>query len=253
MAKRFLALPKISIWSLFRDDAGANIARYREQITGLDYPPELLRLYLVEGDSRDNTLAELRAWAVEDERITVTTHNTGLPRMRHTPHKDRVAGLASTGNAALDALADDNWGDYGLLIESDLIYCPDVIRSLLSNRPHPDAVVSPYIWIPGEGDYLQFYDIWAFRMTNCKMFRPYQPLWYQVHMPPEPFEINSAGSMVLFPVGPILDGVRYPLDKAIMGICNQYRELGYKIYADPKTNIFHPRVLNPYPLIENQK
>jgi glycosyltransferase involved in cell wall biosynthesis len=252
MKKTSLALPKISIWSLFRDDAGDNIARYRKQVTGLDYPPELLRFYLVEGDSQDDTLSEIKAWAVEDERVTVTTHNTGLSRMRHTPHPERVAGLASTGNAALDALAADNWGDYALLIESDLIYQPDVILSLLTNLPHPDAVVSPYIWIPGDGSYLQFYDIWAFRTAAGKMFRPYQPLWYQVHMPTGPFEINSAGSMVMFPIAPIVDGVRYPLETAIMGICDQYREKGYKIYADPQTNIFHPKVLNPYPLVDNQ-
>jgi len=237
-----MTLPRISIWSLFRDDAGENIARYRHKINRLQYPAGLLRFYLVEGDSQDNTLGELRAWAVEDQRVTVIQYHTGLPRMQHTPHPDRIRCLAETGNAALDALAADGWGDYAMLIESDLYYEPDIITRLLASKPKDAAVISPYIWLPGPNDHVQFYDIWAFRLLGGEMFPANMPAWYIANFPLQPFEVESVGSMVLMDAGPVYDGVRYTTEWAIRGICLQYRERGLKIYADPTTNIFHPFV-----------
>lgn len=243
-------LPRVCLWSLFRDDAGENIARYQQQIDALDYPANLLRLYLVEGDSRDDTLNELRAWAAEDSRVTVVKHDTGIDRMRHTPHPARLQCLADTGNTALEALAADRWGELACLLESDLLYQPDTLRKLVDHRPD-NAAISPFIWIPGTDRHLQFYDIWAFRQGG-KMFKPAKPEWYAAHYPTDSiFEVDSAGSMVLFPAGPIYDGVRYT-DQAIIGICQQYSARGYRIMADPMVNILHPLVINPYPLVETQ-
>lgn len=245
-----MTAPNVGIWSLFRDDAGENIARYRRRVSNLDYPADKLRFYLVEGDSKDGTLDELRAWAVEDGRVNITVHNTGLSRMRHTPHQDRLDGLSATGNAALDLLTVDNWAEYALLIESDLIYEPDVLKRLLAHLPDNAGGISPFIWIPGDEDHLQFYDVWAFRTLDGAMFPPYMPAWYMARFPDAPFEVESAGSMVLFKAQPFYSGVRYD-SKAIRGICLQLRDKGLPVHADPTTHIFHPFVLHPYPLIEN--
>lgn len=246
-----MTLPRVSIWSLFRDDAGENIARYRQQIWGLQYPAGLLRIYCVEGDSRDNTLGELQAWAVEDDRVTVVKHDTGLPRMRHTPHAGRLRCLSETGNTALDVLAADRWGDLAMLIESDLQFKPDILWQLIADKPKDEAVISPFIWIAKpDRSWLQFYDVWAFRGLDGVCFPAMPPEYFIVHYPAQPFEVESVGSMVLMDAKPIYDGVRYTPDAAIRGICHQYRQRGLKIYADPKANILHPFVKTPYQIIE---
>jgi hypothetical protein len=129
-----------------------------------------------------------------------------------------------------------------MLIESDLYYEPNIITRLLASKPKDAAVISPYIWLPGPDNYLQFYDIWAFRSLNGQMLPTSIPAWYAVNFPASPFEVESVGSMVLMDAVPIYDGIRYTAEWAIRGICLQYRERGLKVYADPTTNIFHPFV-----------
>lgn len=235
--------PKVSIWSLFRDDAGDNLKRYQDRIYKLDYPADLLRFYFVEGDSVDDTWKELVKWTQQDKRVNIVRRETGFPRQSHTAHPIRVKTLAWVGNAALRILANDKWGELACLIESDLIFNEGTLRQLVEHRPD-NGVIAPMVWIPGP-NLLQFYDVWAYRFLSGDMFPPNRPEWF-VRLGEEPFEIYSAGSMLLLPAEPIYDGVRYTDELAVRGICAQYRERGYKIYADPGTDIFHPIVLNPY-------
>lgn len=247
-----MSLPKISVWSLFRDDAGDNLRNYQERIYSLDYPPDLLKFYLVEGDSVDDTWLELGQWATSDKRVSVVKCTTGKARMSHTPHPDRIATLAQVGNAALRILANDRFGELACLIESDLLYAPDTLRQLVSHRPD-GAVISPFVWIPAPHGY-QFYDVWAFRTLDGELFQASRPEWFAIHMPDSSFEVQSVGSFVLLPADPIYDGVRYTDTEAIRGICHQYAARGYPIYADPTVNIFHPIVINPYAQFKpNQK
>lgn len=247
-----MTLPKISIWSLFRDDAGENLKRYQARISSLEYPKDLLRFYLAEGDSKDNTWEELQLWAIEDYRVTLIKCDTGSPRYKHTPHPERLKCLATVGNAALDALAEDrNFGaQYACLIESDLLYGTDVLATILSNKPANASAIAPMIWLQNDSE-MQFYDIWAFRDLEGEMFKPFSPTWYGVNVPDKPFEVSSVGSMTLFDIQPILDGVRYTEEKAVVGICEQYRQTGCKIYCDPNIHILHPRISNPTPRIES--
>lgn len=247
-----MTLPKVSIWSLFRDDEGENVARYRQQLDALDYPPDLLRFYFVEGDSKDNTLGELRAWAVEDQRITVVQYHTGATRMRHTPHPERLRCLAETGNAALDALAADRWGEWAMLIESDLQFKPDILKKLLGHKPADAAIISPYIWIATPNYWVQFYDVWAFRTLDTVMFPAQTPTFFTARFPHQPFEVESVGSVVLLDAGPIYEGVRYTAEWAIRGVCLQYRERGLKVYADPQAHVLHPFVAFPYEFLETK-
>lgn len=48
------------------------------------------------------------------------------------------------------------------------------------------------------------------------------------------------------PLGPLVDGVRYTKADAVRGICQGFRERGFKIYVAPDVDILHPHVDDPY-------
>jgi hypothetical protein len=230
--------PRIGIFSIFRDDAGANIAAYRRRINSLDYPPELLRLYLAEGDSIDDTYNELIDWENEDERVNVAKADSGLPRHGHTTDPERFTALAKATNAAIDLLDYDSWADLVVLIESDLIYDSDLLEKLVSHKPDGKSVIAPMIWLATQTSF-RFYDIWAFRNFNGDHF-PLEPIeWYLEHYPRIIFEIQSAGSVVMFDMEAIKSGCRYD-SEVIAGMCKQARQLNYRIYCDPNISVLHP-------------
>lgn len=232
--------PKISVWSQFRNSAGQQIERYRKQINALDYPPELLQLYLCEGDSEDETLVELRAWAIIDSRIRIIKHDTGIPHFSHSPRRERMKAVSENGNKGWDAIREDAWGDFALMIESDLLYNPDLLRSLIERRPDVADIFSPMIWIEVGGD-LRFYDIWAYRIKG-KKFQSTSPEWYFAHSGSGPLEVDSVGSAVLFKMNLIAEGLRLGETDCVLGMCNEARQRGYKIFVDPTINILHPQI-----------
>jgi len=226
-------LPKIAIWSIFRDDAGNNIKLYRERIEALDYPRHLIRLYLAEGDSVDNTFGELVEWSKQDNRVNITKANSSLPRYGHTTEPLRFHSLAVASNAAIDMIAEDDWANLAVLIESDLLYESNLLLQLYLSKPPGKSVISPMVWLRTPDSY-RFYDIWAFRTPMGEHFPLATGDWYSQNYPHEIFEIESSGSVVMFEMEVIRAGCRYDGD-VIRGMCLQARERGYRIYVDPNT------------------
>jgi hypothetical protein len=232
--------PKISVWSQFRNAAGRQIELYQQQINALDYPPELLKLYLCEGDSDDDTLAQLRSWAVDDSRIRIIKHDTGIPHFAHSPRKERMKAVSENGNKGWGAIREDAWGDFALMLESDLLYRGDLLRLLITRRPAQASIFSPMVWIPVDGD-LRFYDIWAYRL-NGEMFEPNSPGWYYARHGSGLFEVDSVGSVVLFQMNLIAEGLRLGETDCVLGMCNEARKRGYRIFCDPTIDILHPEI-----------
>lgn len=228
------------MWSQFRDDAGPNLSQYRQRVEALDYPAESLRFYLGEGDSLDNTWSELNHWADEDERVVPVKRNTGRPRLYHDPRPERMKTLATTGNAVWGRIARDAWGDYALMLESDLVYTPDLLSRLITRIPDEAAALAPMIWL-AVGDNIRFYDIWAFRRDG-QTFPAYPAAWYAQHLGEQPLEIDSAGSVILFRMSYIRAGARLSEETAIVGMCDQIGAAGGKIYCDPETHVIHPAI-----------
>lgn len=231
---------KVAIWSLFRDNEGEYIDAYMRRINALDWPPENIRLYLVEGDSVDNTLGQLQATGALDSRITVLKQDTGIQRFGSVTNPVRFECLAKTANIALEIVAKDGWCDLGLHLESDLLFRPDLLKRLTVNRPDDDAVIAPMVWIQRGNDH-RFYDIWAFRMAENEMFPPYPAGWYGAQFPKEVFECWSTGSAVLFPAW-VLGKLRYNYEfpEVIMGLTRQAAEQGCLVCCDPTTHVLHP-------------
>lgn len=232
--------PKISIWSQFRNSAGQQIELYRQRIDTLDYPPDLIKLYLCEGDSDDDTLAQLQSWAIADGRIQIVKHDTGIPHHAHSPRPARMKAVSENGNIGWDAIAEDAWGDFALMVESDLLYNPDLLRSLIDRRPAEADIFAPMIWIE-VADSLRFYDIWAYRIKG-EMFQPTSPEWYFAHYGSGLLEVDSVGSVVLFKMDLITEGLRLGEADCVLGMCNEARRRGYRIFVDPTINILHPQI-----------
>lgn len=253
--------PKISIWSQFRNSAGQHIELYQQRIDALDYPSNLIKLYLCEGDSDDDTLTQLEAWSIKDPRIRIVKHDTGIPHYAHSPRPARMKAVSENGNVGWDVIAEDNQtllhqgncdllpsGDFtvtlrdnfALMLESDLLYNPDLLRSLIERRPAEADIFSPFVWIEVDGA-LRFYDIWAYRLKG-EMFQPTSPEWYFSRYGSGLLEVDSVGSVVLFRMNLITEGLRLGEADCILGMCNEARRRGYRIFVDPTINILHPKI-----------
>lgn len=230
--------PKIAIWSLFRDSAGEYLSEYRRRIDALDYPRENIRLYLGEGDSNDSTLLELTAYGIADDRVRIIKRDTGQPYLGHTTDPARMATLEITGNAVWDAITNDLWCDYGLMLESDLLFKPDLLKRLVASKPDAD-IVAPMIWLKYADGGGRFYDIWAFR-KNGVCFPPNPPAWYAANYQSKPFIVDSAGSVLLIKEEVLLAGARFTATEAVVGMCNDARKMGFTIYCDPEIHVVHP-------------
>jgi hypothetical protein len=149
-----------------------------------------------------------------------------------------MKAVSENGNKGWDTIAADNWADYALMLESDLLYQSDLIRRLLKRLPREADIFAPMVWIPVNGD-IRFYDIWAFRKDGEK-FPPNGPEWYFVNYEDRPFEVDSVGSVVLFKMALIAEGLRLGETDCVLGMCNEARARGYKVFCDPLTNVLHP-------------
>ena len=221
-------MDKVAILSLFRDNEGIYIDDYLARIKSLTYKE--IMVYLVEGDSKDNTLAQLDSIAnasANKERFRVVKHDTGRPKYGSVVNLDRFLALGETANAALERIVRDSWADGVLVIDSDLLYPPNIIERLLSTKKD---IVAPKI-MAGKA----FYDIWGFRRLDGNHFSSNRNDITES----KPFEIYSAGGVVMFPLEAIKQGARYT-DEAIVSLCRECAKLGYSIWCDPSISVYHP-------------
>ncbi len=157
-----------------------------------------------------------------------------------------MKAVSENGNVGWDAIAKDAWGDFALMLESDLLYKPDLLQSLIERRPTQADIFAPMIWIEVDGS-LRFYDIWAYRYKG-EMFQPTSPEWYFARFGSGLLEVDSAGSVVLFKMNLIIGrprdiiGLRLGEADCVLGMCNEARRRGFRIFIDPTINILHPQI-----------
>jgi hypothetical protein len=226
----------ITICSLFRDSANT-LGRYLKQVISL-WPLADTRWIFIEGDSIDGTFDKLDTWSrgPYGKQARVIKHNTRTRRHGSCVDAERFLVLSVLGNLALQSVFADS--DYVLWLESDLIVTDDntLLKRLVdTSQKYDNAAVAPYIYLNQVRH--QFYDIWGFRIKD-KCFNPFQPYADKIYK--EPFEVQSAGSCVLFPAKYILDGARFNKEEVIVGLCKDVRRRGCKIIADPNLTIYHP-------------
>jgi hypothetical protein len=224
------AKPQVAICSIVRDGM-AYLPAYRRQLESLDLACGLgWRLYIIEGDSRDDTHAFLQRWAREDVRVTIEREHAGDSAQVQV----RAARWARVANTCLDLVPRSSAHTHVLWLEADLCFPPELLRRLLA---HEVDVVAPMIFLGG-----LFYDTWGFRDTAGVSWRNAPPFHPQ-YRPMSLIEMSSVGSCVLFRRAVLDAGVRMKGrydDGLLVGMCHDARALGHKVYADTGTAILHP-------------
>lgn len=187
----------------------------------LDRLEEVSRVIFIYGKSMDNTLDLLRTYRDNTPHdVDIFLEAADLNAM--SAHQ--IGGLYQDFQDALS----EGKEDYFLLIDCDITeFPPDLIPRL---KEHDKDIIAPYIWTHGHTP-PKFFDTYCFRYNGGR-FHPFNP-----PNPGKPFELDSIGScylakraaFFLTPYG----------DRPHISFCANAREMGFEIWADPTTEVFH--------------
>jgi len=223
-------MAEVAICSLVRDGM-AYLPAYRSQLENLRLAEDdTWHLYILEGDSRDGSQAFLKAWAAEDPRISVSQEHVGDA----TEKEDRAGRWARVGNACIDLVPNTASHTHYLWLEADLCFPTELVARLLARGVD---IVAPMIFLGGG-----FYDSWGFRDTAGRKWRnkaPYHPHYRPLSL----LEMGSVGSCVLFRRAVLDAGIRFKgtyENGLLVGMCQDARAKGFKVWADTATAILHP-------------
>lgn len=223
----------IAVGSAFRNSAGPHLSRYAIQLQSfIDYVGKRghsVRWIATEGDSVDNTRIEIQRVARQlPVELSLAIREHGQRWFGSTEEPERMKALSFVGNGILESVHGSD--DILVYVESDLIWKPDMICRLIDRDVD---VISP---MPFAGE--AFYDIWAFRKNGIR-FSPFEPYHPELQNHGSLTEVDSVGSCLVMK-GYIARECRIRNDNALVGLCDDIREKGYKIYVDAQERIYHP-------------
>lgn len=222
-------LRNVTICSPLRDASG-QIDHFLAQLSALDWPPDQLRFVWVEGDSSDDTYAQLAMRRDADERITLLKCDCHQPRYGSVVDATRFRVLATVFNTALDAV-DLAWSDYVLFLPCDIEYGTDLLQRLIACQLD---VLAPFSYQCGH-----FYDIWAFRQ-NGRNFGQFTELQSFYHFGDVPVALDSVGGTVLLSKAVLGTRCRYTVDEVDVGLCKMAKAAGFTVYGHPGVKVYHP-------------
>lgn len=218
----------MAVCSLFKNSA-STIDYYRAVLASQQRPGLELAYSFVEGDSKDDTFARLRAWRDSDQRVS-------LSKLDVEPVRDfdeRVRKWALLGNVAIEgALKTDC--THILWCESDLALPHDLVSELVACERD---IVAPAIFLGG-----MFYDTWGFRGLDRVRFTNEAP-YHRDYAAHGVVELSSVGSVVLFDRAIFDAGVRFRgtyQDGLLVGVCRDAALLGYRTFMDSRVAVLHP-------------
>ncbi len=233
---------KVAVCSLFRD-SGSTVETYFRRAQKITYPHGALTFICVEGDSKDNTWKLLQKEKSLRKDIVLKKFDTNKPALWGFINPVRMKALSDSANYAVRAAIRETDADYILWLESDLEYPPDIIERLMKRDKE---IMAAMIFEKGTK---KFYDVWAFRAGSDQELKgpegavgcfqrdfPYHPEFTPEHI----FKVDSAGSVLLIKAEVIRKGAHFTDDEAIVGFCKTAAAIGYEVWVDPGTTIWHP-------------
>lgn len=223
-----MSVPKIAVCSLFRDCVD-DVRRTFIERSKWKYDRNKIVHICMEGDSVDGTWEEfdsIHGFNIIKEKI-----DSGSPKYGSFAIPERLILLANLWNRALD-LAVSEKAHYILMLDSDIITPPNIIQNLMS---HGLPVVAPMFYFENS-DF--FRDTWGYRVNNEQFSNryPYHPAFKNGKL----FEASSVG-VPFMKYEVVKNGARCT-DQEVVGLCGSITKLGYKIYIDSMTSVYHPRI-----------
>jgi cellulose synthase/poly-beta-1,6-N-acetylglucosamine synthase-like glycosyltransferase len=127
-------LPRVAIvvpaWN-----EGAVIGESIDRLMALEYPPESLRVYVVDDASTDNT---------PDVILTKAAAYPG--QVFHLRRDKGGEGKAHTLNHGIRVILEDDWMEALLIMDADVVYLPESLRKMTRHLADPNVgAVSAYI------------------------------------------------------------------------------------------------------------
>ncbi len=114
---------------------GAVIGASIDRLLNLEYPPDRLRVYVVDDASTDETPSVVLAKAAAHPG-----------RVVHLRREQGGQGKAHTLNHGLALILDDDWMEALLIMDADVIYAPDSMRKMARHLADPEVgAVTAYI------------------------------------------------------------------------------------------------------------
>jgi cellulose synthase/poly-beta-1,6-N-acetylglucosamine synthase-like glycosyltransferase len=127
-------LPRVAI-VLPAWNEGAVIGESIDRLMALEYPPESLRVYVVDDASTDNT---------PDVVLAKETRYPG--KVFHLRRDVGGEGKAHTLNHGIRVVLEDDWMEALLIMDADVVYLPDSLRKMTRHLADPKVgAVSAYI------------------------------------------------------------------------------------------------------------
>ena len=229
--------PQVMQLSLWRNDSNRDLEFRARHLLSKSYPA--LRWVWVVGDSDDDTyqrllaiINEIRPW----RHVDLIRHTTDIPGDDPPQRRKRLSASANFGLSLLSA--ED---DYFLMHESDLRSPVDVAERFLDHAAAGRCPVAGWPILPVNATQAVFYDIWAYRKDGV-MFTNFPP-YHVCYNAAAPFEVDSFGSCWLADAADMRQaGIRFA-ELAVLDICAQLREMGRRLWVDPKLTIVQPAAL----------
>lgn len=224
--------------SLWYEDAGKHIA---DRALHLLRKPGVTRWEWSVRPGLDCTPQFLVAYAEHlDKNVRVRLEDLEQPR-------ERIERLSRAGDRMLDLVEDE---DFVLWHESDLFTPDDLLERLASLGA---AAAGGWPTLSHDEDRLYgidtqkrmyltenvFYDTWGYRSAGTRFtnIAPFHDCFV-----PEPFRLDSVGSVVLIQAEYIRRGARMN-GGGLVGLCRAIREMGGEVWCDPRVPVVQPAEL----------
>ena len=190
-------------------------------LTDLEQLEDVSRIAFIYGESVDQTLLILQDYK-KGTKHTINIYKEPPLKNAHTAHQ--IGPLYED----FQELLQNGDESHFLLLDCDITSFPsDLITRL---KKHDKDIIAPYVWTHGHIPE-KFFDIYCFRVDGCR-FHPFDP-----PMSDEPIQVESIGScylakraaFVITPYG----------NRPHISYCYKAREMGFTVWADPTTKIYH--------------
>lgn len=181
------------------------------------------------GESKDATLDILKSYRDQTEHKIRVKRD---PPMGEVLSSGQIGLLYADMQRRIKEKPEEYPESHIALLDADVMRMPKDL--LVKLRKHDKDIVAPYVWTLFHSEPCRlFYDTYVFRYKGYR-FHPYRPPLNDGEL----LQLDSVGTCFLVDKQVFLD-VPYGDPYPHMKFCNEAREKGYEVWADPGTSIYH--------------